>query len=245
MRKGCIGVALGLALASLAVQTWASSLRIGFGTHKPPYIFEAERRGLEYDIVAAAIREAGFAIEPHHAPMERLHLMLRRGEIDGIATTHEGSGVDAAYSDVYILYQNAAVALAIRQYDIRNIADLGQYSISTFQRARYLLGSEFQAMAESNPRYREESHQINRNRLLYSGRIDVVVGDVRIIRYFDREVAQQVDVSQELRWYDLFPPTPYRVGFRTGTQRDFFNRGLRAIRRSGEYRAIERRYEQY
>ena len=229
----------------LAPVACAESLRIGFGTHKPPYVFEGEHRGLEYDIVAAAVRAAGYDLEVHYAPMERLHLALRRGELDGIATTNRHSGIVAHYSATYIHYHNAAVALAARGYHISTIAELGRYSISSFQRARYLLGPEFQAMADANPRYREEAQQINRNRLLYSGRVDVVIGDPRILRYFNREVAEQVDTRQPLTLYLLFPPTPYSVGFRLPIQRERFDRGLEAIRASGEYLEIERRYADY
>ncbi len=190
-------------------------LRLGFGTHKPPYVFEGEPRGLEYEIVVAAARQAGFTVEVHYAPMERLHLLLRRGELDAIATTNQRSGVSAFYSEPYISYQNVAVALRSRGYRIERIADLGAYSVSAFQRARFLLGDEFQRMAEANSRYREEAQQIARNRLLYSGRIEVVVADRRILHYFNTEVSDQVDVSQPVVEYPLFAPTPYRVGSAT------------------------------
>lgn len=234
-----------LGVMLLAPDVMAEPLRIGFGTHKPPYIFEHEARGLEYDIVAAAIAAAGFTLEAHYAPMERLHLALRRGDLDGIATTNAQSGIQAFYSKPYIHYHNIAVALTARNYRIDSIADLANYSISTFQRARFLLGPEFQAMAEANPRYREEAQQINRNRLLYSGRVDVVVGDSRILRYLNREVAGQVDTSQPLTWYMLLPATPYSVGFRLEAQRERFNQGLAAIRANGEYLRIEQRYADY
>jgi len=220
-------------------------LRIGFGTHKPPYVFENERRGLEYDIVAAAARAAGYELEVYYAPMERLHLALSRGTLDGIATTNAYSGLEAHYSEPYVYCHNVVLALSSRGYRITSIADLGRYSISTFQRARRLLGPEFQAMAEANPRYREEAQQINRNRLLYSGRTDVVVGDPRIMRYFNREVGAQVDTTQPVTQYMLFPPTAYSVGFRLDEQRVRFNQGLAAIRANGEYLRIEQRYADY
>ncbi|WP_322980846.1 substrate-binding periplasmic protein [Pseudomonas sp. C11] len=222
----------------------AQELHVGFGTNKPPYVFEGEPRGLEYDLVSRAAHNVGFEVTAHYAPMERLHLMLRRGEIDAITTTNYGSGVEAHYSQVYIHYHNVAVALASRGYRIETIADLSRHSISTFQRARLLMGPEFERMALNNPRYREEAQQINRNRLLYSGRIDVVVGDERIIRYFDRLVADQVDITQPLTWYEIFPPTPYRVGFRLDTQRQRFDEGLRQLRESGEYERIIERYQE-
>jgi polar amino acid transport system substrate-binding protein len=235
---------LGALLPWLATMVPAQELRVGFGTNKPPYVFEGELRGLEYDLVSRAAQNAGLEVKALYAPMERLHLMLRRGEVDAITTTNYGSGVRAYYSEVYIHYHNVAVALAERGYHIETIADLGRYSISTFQRARLLMGPDFEEMALNNPRYREEAQQINRNRLLYSGRIDVVVGDERIIRYFDREVADQVDVTQPLTWYEIFPPTPYRVGFRLDTQRQRFDEGLRQLRESGEYERIIERYQE-
>ena len=47
--------AIGLLL--VAINATAEELRIGFGTHKPPYIFQGEQRGLEYDIVVAEYEE--------------------------------------------------------------------------------------------------------------------------------------------------------------------------------------------
>lgn len=229
----------------LAPVVMAEPLRIGFGTHKPPYVFENEKRGLEYDIVAAAVQAAGYQLDARFAPMERLHLAIVRGELDGIATTNTFSGVQAHYSEPYIHCQNVALALSSRGYRITDIAELGRYSVSAFQRARYLLGPEFQAMAEANSRYREEAQQINRNRLLYSGRVEVAVGDPRILRYFNREVAEQVDTTQSVTQYMLFPPTAYSVGFRLPEQAEGFNRGLAIIRENGLYREIERSYADY
>lgn len=234
-----------LCLLSLNPAVLAQTLRLGFGTHKPPYVFEGEARGLEYDIVVTAAQRGGLQVEVRYAPMERLHLMLRRGQLDAIATTNERSGISAFYSDAYIYYQNVAVALSARQLDIQQVSDLARYSVSAFQRARFLLGQAFQAMAEANPHYHEEAYQIARNRLLYSGRVDVVVSDMRILRYFNREVYTQVDVSQPLAIYPVFAATGYKLGCNQQRDCQAFNLGLAAIRGSGEYQAIERRYAMY
>ncbi|TBV05467.1 substrate-binding periplasmic protein [Phytopseudomonas dryadis] len=235
--------AVGLLL--IALDGVAQELRIGFGTHKPPYVFETEDKGLEYDIVIAAARAAGFSVRPYYAPMERLHVALSRGELDGITTTNRFDGVAAFYSQPYIHYHNVAVALASRNLSIATIADLGQYSVSAFQRARFLLGAEYRRMAEANPRYHEQAQQIARNRLLYSGRVEVVVADRRIFRYFNREVYDQVDAGQPIVEYPIFPATAYQLGLRDSQVRDRFDRGLASIRASGEYTEIERRYALY
>ncbi len=237
----CTSILLGL----LALPAASDPLRVGFGLNKPPYVFETERQGLEYEVVEAALRSAGYGMEPYFAPMERLHLMLAHGELDCITTTNERSGVAAFYSDTYIYYHNIAVALSSRQVQLHSLSDLRRYSVSTFQRARFLLGPEYAAVVKDHPNYREEAQQVTRNRLLYSGRIDVVIGDPKVIRYFNREVLDQVDISQPLTWYPLFPPTAYKVGFRFAVQRDAFDRGLANIRKTGEYEQIERKYADY
>lgn len=84
-----------------------------------------------------------------------------------------------------------------------------------------------------------------RNRMLYSGRVDVVVADMRSLRYFNREVYNQVDVSQPLTLYPVFPATEYKLGYREQVHCERFNQGLAVIRQNGEYAAIERRYAIY
>jgi polar amino acid transport system substrate-binding protein len=111
--------------------------------------------------------------------------------------------------------------------------------------ARFLLGSEYQAMTALNPHYREVAFQITRNRMLYSGRVDVVASDMRIFGYFNREVDTQVDVTQPLTLYPIFAATDYKLGCREQHYCDRFNHGLAAIRRIGEYTRIERRYAMY
>jgi len=226
-----------------ALAASAETLRIGFGTDKPPYIFEAERRGLELEIVVEAAKRGGVTVEPFFAPMERLHYMQERRELDGIATTRPQSGLKAFFSRPYIEYRNVAVALAERQLDIKTIADLGKYSVSAFQRARKMLGPEFEAMAAKNPAYREEAQQIARNRLLFGRRVDVIIGDRRIIEHFTGTISQQIDVRKEVAWYEIFPPTPYHVGFRDDAVRNRFDQGLSLLRKSPDYAAIEKRYQ--
>lgn len=229
-------------LLLIASAVCAEPLRVGFGLDRPPYVFKGERRGLEYELIDTVARHAGFEIDPVFAPPERMRLLLQRGELDAIVASNPTDGAAPHYSETYIRYQNAVAALASRGYRIERIADLAAYSISTFQHARLMLGPEFQAMARDNPRYREEAQSVTRNRLLYSGRIEVILVDPSIFDYFNQEASEQVDVKQPLTWYRILPPTPYSVGFRDEDQRKRFDQGLKAIEASGEYKRIEQRY---
>lgn len=236
---------VGLVLPGLPA-AWAETLVVGFGSYKPPYIFETGNTGLEYEIVVAVAREAGLTVQPFFAPQERLHQMLAEGGIDALTTTSEQSGVKAFYSQPYIRYHNFAVTLAERRIVLRNVADLGRYSVSSFQRARSLLGPDFQAMTVANPLYREEPQQLRRNQQLMGGRVDVIVGDRRIIQYhLKHEMAGQPGMGKPLAWHELFAPTNYRMGFRNAAQRDRFDAALATLRKRGDYAAIEQRYASF
>lgn len=229
----------------LPPRSFAEVVVVGFGTHKPPYVLEYGGGGLEYELIEAALDQAGLEMKPYYAPLERLHRMLQYRELAAMATTNRTSGVDAHYSGIYIEYQNVAVTLQNRNIHLSAIEDLGDYSVSAFQRARFVLGPRFGKMTAANPRYREEARQITRNLLLYAGRVDVMIGDRRIIRAFNSEIADRVDVSQPVTEHLLFPPTGYRVGFVDAAIRDRFDEGLAAIRSNGRYQAITQRYENY
>ncbi|MFT6430711.1 MAG: polar amino acid transport system substrate-binding protein [Halopseudomonas sp.] len=77
--------------------SFAEVLMVGFGTHKPPYVYEGENKGLEYELVEAALADAGIEIHGYYAPLEGLHRMLANKEPHAMATTNETSGVIAYY----------------------------------------------------------------------------------------------------------------------------------------------------
>src|SRR5579863_8377000 len=97
-----------LASSSALAADGPQMLRIGFGSNKPPYVFESEKRGLEYDIVVDAARKAGFEVQPVFAPLERLRHMFAEREVDAITTTGPQSSDIACYTAPYIEYHNVA-----------------------------------------------------------------------------------------------------------------------------------------
>ena len=60
--------------------------------------------------------------------------------------------------------------------------------------------------------------------------------------YLSREVAGQVDTTQAVDWFDIFPPTPYQVGFIRAEQRDRFDQALLRVQQRGEDQRIRLRY---
>ncbi|MCJ8169276.1 substrate-binding periplasmic protein [Atopomonas sediminilitoris] len=230
----------GVALFCLPVL--AEELLVGFGPHRPPYVFENEPQGLEYELFVAAASASGFDVKAHYGPTPRLALMFNQQKLSAMSSMFLSGQLHGHFTEPYVTYQDMAVALAKRNLEIKTVADLERYSVSSFKDARRLLGDEFATMVQRNPAYREEPRQINRNLLLYGERIDVVVGDPLIIQFFNPHIAKQVDTRQPLRWYPLFQPINFQAVFHTKQQRDRFNAGLAAIRSNGLYQRIEQRY---
>jgi polar amino acid transport system substrate-binding protein len=138
--------------------------------------------------------------------------------------------------------------LKSRKLRIRSVADLGDKSVIAFQNAKKYMGADFSKVVAGNRRYKEMAQQEGQAQMLLLGRIDLVIMDESIFRYYrQRLVAERKDNGvPETVAYEIFPPTPYKAAFISPEIRDAFNRGIVAMRRDGRYQAIYKRYaDQY
>lgn len=220
-------------------------LTVGFGMNKPPYVFEKEDSGLEVEIFREAAHAAGFEIKSFFGPMERLKTKMLNGELDAITNTNLNEKLPFYNSMPFITYHNYAIALKKKNFKIKTIADLKNYSITTFQRSRNLLGSEFAKMASENPNYREFADQKLRNIQLYKERADVAIADIRIFQYFNSQIEDIVDTTQPIALFKLFKEDHYRAAFRSESVMKKFNEGLLIIKRNGTYESLEKKYSHY
>jgi polar amino acid transport system substrate-binding protein len=217
---------------------------VGIGLTKPPYIMGPGATGIEYEIAEKALEAAGYKMVAQHLPPARALALLRAGKLDGMLTVDEGIGGNDFFSDTYMYYQNVATTLSSRQIRLRGIDDLDVYSVAAFQNASLILGPEFKALAERHRDYKEHPQQITQNRLLYTGRVDVVVGDRLIFRYLNRLVEPSIDTTQALVYHRIFPPSARKAVFRDAALRDAFNSGLKTIRKNGTYAGIYRKFQE-
>lgn len=221
------------------------TLIVGFGMNKPPYVFEKEDSGLEVEIFREAARAAGFEIKSFFGPMERIKSKLKNGELDAITNTNLYENLNFYNSMPFITYQNFAIALKKKNLKIKTIADLKNYSVTSFQRSRDLLGSEFTKMANQNPQYREFADQKLRNIQLFKERADVAIADKRIFEYFNTQLDETVDFNQPVVMYDLFKASHYQAAFRSEIVMKKFNQGLLEIRKNGVYAKLENKYDNF
>lgn len=241
-RRALLAAALSLLAMPLAAAP--PEIQVGIGLTKPPYIMGPGSTGIEYEIAEKALEAAGYRMVAQHLPPARALALLRVGRLDGMLTVDEGIGGNDFFSDTYMYYQNVATTLSSRNIRLRSIDDLDAFSIAAFQNARLILGPAFKALAERHHDYKEHPQQITQNRLLYTGRVDVVIGDRRIFRYLNRLVEPSIDTTQPLVHHRIFPPSARKAVFRDAALRDAFNSGLRTIRRNGTYAAIYKKFQE-
>ncbi|WP_051548116.1 transporter substrate-binding domain-containing protein [Sneathiella glossodoripedis] len=123
-----------------------------------------------------------------------------------------------------------ATTLKEKGLNISSIADLGNHKVVAFAKASIFLGDEFAKMAEGNKNYREVADQVTQNKLLMTGRTEAVVGDIRIFKYYNKQIEGQVELK-EVTFHQVFEPTNYHVAFKDASLRDDFNAGLKEIKR--------------
>ncbi|KAF0222608.1 MAG: Extracellular solute-binding protein family [Rhodospirillaceae bacterium] len=223
----------------------ATDLKIAVPRWGPPYVIPKSLTGIEYDIVKQALANAGHTMTPMLTVLARIPKEMQTGTIDAAMTMRPETGTDACYSDTHIAYRNYAISLESRDIHIDTIADLADKSVVAFQNAHLYLGDAYHKAVQTNPGYREEANQVVQAMLLYSGRIQAVVADANILRWYaaQPDVRSKVDVTQKLRLHPLFPPTDHYVAFRDPGLCADFNRGLKTLRENGGYDRIIAHYQ--
>lgn len=242
MRWYPIWVSLAISGAAYAQEAALREVHVGMGLPKPPYIMESGATGFDVDIVRQSLAAGGYKLVGHMLPQTRALAMLRAGQLDGLMSITEGIGGQDYFTDNYIVYQNVATSLARRNLKIQQIEDLANYSVAAFQNASMVLGDRFSMVASAHSDYREVPAQITQNKLLFTGRVDVVVGDRLIFRYFSEKLEPQIDATQAVTFHRIFPESPRKAVFRESRVRDAFNTGLKTIRANGTYDAIMKQY---
>jgi polar amino acid transport system substrate-binding protein len=247
LRSALTRAELGL-FAILAVLTTATAeardLRVVFSQYTPPYVFE-NGEGIVVDIVRKALARHGHTVTPLYLPIGRGFLMFAQGKVDGTAIIKRNSGLEAHYSAPFMQYNNHAIGLRSRDLAIDKLSDLADKRIIAFQNAHKYLGEAFGRVAEANPGYQEMGNQKTQVLMLLKGRVDVVIMDEAIFRYYRGELIREGKVpgDRKVELFDLFPATQYRCAFTDPAIRDDFDDGLRRIRADGTYDAIFEHYE--
>lgn len=236
-----MNVKFGLFLFFVSTLVFAKEARIAMALSKPPYIFEEDASGLESDIIRESFKAVGVSFKPSFIPMNRAEVLYKSGQVDGVINKLEHS-LDGFPSDSYIDYYNVAASLKSRNLKIQTLDDLANLRIGAFQTAKNVLGEKFHSVATKNPKYTEIAEQLTQVEQLLRKRVDVIIGDILVIKYYQRKLKEDLNLNEEIAIHDLFNTTSYRIMFKTAEMRDLFNKGLKIIRKNKAYSDIITRY---
>lgn len=230
-------------MCGMAVPVAAKTLKVAVGSSIPPYVIEAENRGIEFDILKEALASQGYGMKPVYVPLSRTLHLLSYGQVDGIMSTAR-KGLPGCYTDSHVTYWNVAITLKDRNLRIDTVADLKDKRVLSFQNAKDYLGDQFAEMAATNPYYREIADQSAQNKQLFRGRVDVVVADRYIFDWFrkDPAMALVVNVDQEVTYHEIFTPGNFRAVFKDDAVCDAFNQGLKVLKETGRHTEILQTY---
>lgn len=227
----------------------AEELKIGISFSIPPYVITENDSGLELGILQESLRVKGYTVSPQYLPLARSFAAFEEGKLDGVINVKEGMLSSGFYSDVAITFQNVGISLAKNQIICNQVSDLQELRVMAFQRASTILGEEFGRMAQANKKYYGEvAKQILQINVLLTGRVDVVVMEQNIFKYFhglaqEKHILSEANLKEPVVVHNIFPPTEYQFAFRTKRQRDDFNTGLAAIRANGIYPNLFKKYD--
>lgn len=227
---------------ALTANAFAKEIKVAVGLALPPYFISEDNSGMEYEIVKEALAYKGHTIKTIYVPFARVTKELENYSVDAAATVNSSSGLKGVYySESHITYQNVAIALKKNNFVINSIQDLGKYSIVGFQNATSYLGENFAKIAKSNEKYIEIANQEAQTRMLFTGRADVLVGDINIFKYY-REKISGSDKQQEISIYQLFTPVKYSCAFASEDLKNDFDQGLKKLKSSARYNEIIKKY---
>lgn len=223
------------------VSVFGEEAHIAMAFSKPPYIFEEDASGFECDIVRESFKAVGIDFRPSFVALNRGEALFKLGRVHGVINKLEHS-LDGFPSDSYIDYYNVAASLKNKKLKIETIGDLANLRVAAFQTAKSALGDKFSSVMTKNPKYTEVAEQLSQVEQLLRNRVDIIVGDILIIKYYQRKLKEDSNLEAEIAIHDLFPSTPYRIIFKTAQMRDSFNKGLKIIRKKKIYSNIISRY---
>lgn len=227
----------------LAPEQKKPNLTVSMRQFNQPYVF-SDGTGILADLISKALPD--YSITTVFAPYERGAVMLAAKEIDAISIVPpSGVSIEGAFiSEPYIEFHNQLVILDDDKYKSIQFSDLATLEIMAFANARIFLGAEFSEMVSKNPRYREIQDQEMQARTLMFGRVEAIITEQNIFWYhLNKLIANdQASDSAKIRMVDFFPPTPYCIAFNNEQLRNDFNKNIKALKESGEYKKIVEKY---
>ncbi|WP_259365453.1 ABC transporter substrate-binding protein [Colwellia sp. BRX10-3] len=226
----------------------SEKITVAFGEKLAPWVLSETNEGIIVDIIEAAMTPLGYEIEHLYLPYARRTKSYKAGGVDVVSdvnlNTIQGHSLKGYLSDTAYSYENFAFSLHNKNFNFRQISDLKNYSLLSWQDAAIHLGATYAEMANNNPQYSETFDQSVQVKLLFLDKVEVIQMDVNIFDYYRAKAANsdKIDTTQKVDRFALFGASPNGFLFKSEAMRDKFNTQLQKLKATGKYQKIFDRY---
>lgn len=232
---------IGILLLLLFPLAQGEEVMMAFGHSIVPYSFPETGKGLELEIIGESLAYRGHKLKPMFYPLARVPRAFKSKLVDAAMSDlgYDLSAQGAFYGDPAVIYDNVLFSLAEKNLQITTPIDLINLSVVAFQGARKRYPTWANA-AKKNGHYFETSQQHLQSKMLLAGRVDLVLSDRTIFKYFLRDAIKDGDVQPSINVHSVFTEDPmnYRPVFHSRKIRDDFNAGLAQLISTGRHQEL-------
>ena len=224
------------------VTSASDELVVAVGLAKPPYVIQKDNSGFELDLIRNIFKKMGKSTKFVYTQFGHSSKMLDVEAIDAVITTTPRIFSDTSkLSDKYITYQNVAISMKEDDLRIDTIKDLANYTIASFQKADKVLGKEFADAANKSPLFMKVAEQNRQPMLLLKKRVQVLVMDINIFKYFAKKIGIK-NISSRFNFHEVFPINHYNVAFKNKQYVKLFNKLLAQYKQTDDYIQLKKHY---
>ncbi|MGP9799606.1 substrate-binding periplasmic protein [Rheinheimera sp. NSM] len=232
--KCCRYLMMLIMLLPLPLLQAAQPLRVGLHLSAPWSFFDAqgEPDGYEYRLVSRIFSEAGYQVQYEFHSYSRLLKQFADKKLDcasPVAIPVDG----ASYTQPYLPFQDVAISRQDTGLTVNSLHDLRDKRIAAYQQAQQVLGADF-AQAVSTAAYLELAERELQLELLFSDRVQLVVGEQRVLLYLAAKLAPHI----RLAIHPIFDAKSYPAACWLPEHAAAFDHGLAKLAQSGELTAI-------
>ncbi len=216
-------------------------LRIATLSAVPPYVQSNPTRGMEPDLLNAIYNEIGQDIQLVHVPVLRMDYMLSSGKVDGTASYRTGK-VACFESDTFNYWHNGLSVSPEFYPAVQSISDLSGLVVAGFPNAEIVVPDVVAKIPEDRDLYITLINSEHVYKMLEKRRVDAYIGEFWVLNYLHKNNVGKLK-RKPFRVVQEFEPSPRKACFAKRENVLNFNVGLSAIKKSGEYDAIQLKYK--
>lgn len=206
-------------------------LSIAVSCAEPPYYKFDGIEGREWELVSAALSNAGHKARLYYLDVAEGFLALQKGMVDAVWVCCNIQVPTNSYhlSAPLLPRQIVAITLASNNLQIDTIEDLAGKMAAFHPSLHATMEPEIKRIVAINPLVQSVSNHELLAMFLYSGRIEVLISERGVFEYHRLRVSPRTDTEQPIVFHEIIPVQYPRLVFRDRILRDEFDRAWKNL----------------